>query len=268
MMQPLMLQTLVRPPPPMPGGFAPSFLPGLTAKAAPTAPPLYAFGDGGGMFTQPEPPPQPDMTDLMTGTVKCWFEDRGFGFITPDGGTEDVFVHRGVLADGKSLLPESQVLFDLTYDADKKKFSATRCFGAVMAPMEEEADASAGGRRKKYTGPYCLDDPWQDLYAGADAPHLRAHLDGLPGTEPSGRPAPKAAAKAAAKSRPEPSSAEGKAEKVQASPVEGAAAVGGTGEGAGTEAPKSSQGPGKATKEDSKPTSIYDFFEDAEEEML
>ena len=36
--------------------------------------------------------------DPMTGTIKKIVRQKGFGFITPDDGSEDVFFHRGSLA--------------------------------------------------------------------------------------------------------------------------------------------------------------------------
>jgi cold shock protein len=34
----------------------------------------------------------------MTGTIKKVMRQKGFGFITPDDGSDDVFFHRGSLA--------------------------------------------------------------------------------------------------------------------------------------------------------------------------
>ena len=63
---------------------------------------------------------------MMTGTVKFYNDQRGFGFIQPDGGGKDVFVHiSAVERAGLGGLAEGQkVQFELKTDKMRGKVSA------------------------------------------------------------------------------------------------------------------------------------------------
>ena len=56
---------------------------------------------------------------MATGKVKWFDTTKGFGFITPDDGSKDVFAHHtGIAGDGyKSLNEDQEVTFDVTEGA-------------------------------------------------------------------------------------------------------------------------------------------------------
>jgi cold shock protein len=54
---------------------------------------------------------------MATGTVKWFNDDKGFGFITPDEGSKDLFVHfSGIAGQGFRTLAEGA---KVSYDAEE-----------------------------------------------------------------------------------------------------------------------------------------------------
>lgn len=56
---------------------------------------------------------------VMTGKVKWWSEEKGYGFIVPDDGTRDVFVHyTSIVGEDKLLREGDKVKFQVTQKAE------------------------------------------------------------------------------------------------------------------------------------------------------
>ncbi|OBU11504.1 RNA chaperone/antiterminator CspA [Morganella psychrotolerans] len=55
------------------------------------------------------------MSNTMTGSVKWFNDDKGFGFITPKDGSKDVFVHFSAIQSDnfKSLIEGQEVSFTI-----------------------------------------------------------------------------------------------------------------------------------------------------------
>jgi len=63
---------------------------------------------------------------MPTGTVKWFNPTKGFGFIQPEDGTEDVFVHISAVEQAglKELREGQKVSYELQHDPRKGKSSA------------------------------------------------------------------------------------------------------------------------------------------------
>jgi len=60
---------------------------------------------------------------MAIGTVKFFNTSKGFGFISPEGGAKDVFVHATAVEDAgmRSLVEGQRVSFDIQPDAKGSK---------------------------------------------------------------------------------------------------------------------------------------------------
>jgi cold shock protein len=79
---------------------------------------------------------------MTTGTVKFFNDSKGYGFIAPDGGGNDAFVHiSAVESSGMRTLRENQrVSYELQQDR-RGKMAAVNLQDASDAPQEQSEPA-------------------------------------------------------------------------------------------------------------------------------
>lgn len=84
---------------------------------------------------------------MRIGTACRWNDEKGFGFIKPDDGGSDVFVHRSALGESRDLRLEEgdQVEFEEIYDDRKGK----TCAGNVVVIGGGRGGGSRGGGRDR-----------------------------------------------------------------------------------------------------------------------
>ena len=56
---------------------------------------------------------------MPNGTVKWFNPEKGFGFITPEDGSADLFVHQSALVDGNHTLAEGTKVSYVAESGDK-----------------------------------------------------------------------------------------------------------------------------------------------------
>uniref|UniRef100_A0A7S2N0L7 Uncharacterized protein n=1 Tax=Haptolina brevifila TaxID=156173 RepID=A0A7S2N0L7_9EUKA len=81
------------------------------------------------------------MAERKSGVVRRWTE-RGFGFITPDGSEEELFVHFSAISDGNALEEGAVVEFESVFDDRKGKERAENVTGGIQ---QDRAGGGGGG---------------------------------------------------------------------------------------------------------------------------
>jgi CspA family cold shock protein len=134
--------------------------------------------------------------DGADGTVAWYDEDKAFGFITPDAGGEDVFVHVRALAEGLTWLTEGDRVAYEVVRGDKGP--QARDVHLVHSAAPEDAPAppasSPSGQAKAAGAParagegvvarYDADRGFGFITPDAGGPDLFVHLSVVSGSEP------------------------------------------------------------------------------------
>lgn len=99
----------------------------------------------------PNPPEPPAPTPAPPGEegkgiLMRWNTEKGYGFIMPDGGGDDLFCHAKSLKNGENSVEEGDfVIYVTQFNARKQKFEATEVEKDPNPPVEEEPEAFSGG---------------------------------------------------------------------------------------------------------------------------
>jgi len=94
---------------------------------------------------------------MPTGVVTKFFDDKGFGFIAPDDGGEEVFVHRKIAGSQDRTLyldVGDEVEFEVEFNEANGKVAATRCTGFKKGTAQWKSGGPAGGAIPAYGGEY------------------------------------------------------------------------------------------------------------------
>ena len=79
-----------------------------------------------------------------SGTVKYFNSEKGFGFIQPQDGSEDLFVHVSGIVDGKIPQSGDTCCFEIEHDDRKGKFRAVNVTGGSGVPVGSRGGKGSG----------------------------------------------------------------------------------------------------------------------------
>ncbi len=78
---------------------------------------------------------------VIRGVLKTWKEDRGFGFISPDGGGKDIFIHISALKGASRRPVTGDIIYYQSAKDNRGKFKAVNAHIEGVEIMEDKSDA-------------------------------------------------------------------------------------------------------------------------------
>ena len=89
----------------------------------------------------------------MKGTVKWYNARKGYGFITPQDNSDDVFVHASALKNSglKKLYTGSEVTYETDQDEKGRRAKSIKVTKEIKPKLDEKIDAKKKDTKKKDT---------------------------------------------------------------------------------------------------------------------
>jgi len=89
---------------------------------------------------------------VIKGVLKTWKEDRGFGFIKPDDGGKDIFIHISALKAASRRPVTGDVIYYQIAKDNRGKYKAINAqIEGVSLVEDKSGDLLKSGRSKKVT---------------------------------------------------------------------------------------------------------------------
>ena len=89
----------------------------------------------------------------MKGTVKWYNARKGYGFITPDDNSDDVFIHATALKNSglKKLYTGSELTYETDQDEKGKRAKSIKVTKEIKPKLDEKIDTKKKDTKKKDT---------------------------------------------------------------------------------------------------------------------
>ena len=113
---------------------------------------------------------------ILKGVLKTWKEDRGFGFITPDNGGRDIFIHiSAIYESGYRPVPGDIIHYQVIRDKNGK----FRAINARVEGASEKSKFSLGADKSKLRWLWIASSIVITLVAIAGAVYVFSRVKGL-----------------------------------------------------------------------------------------